>query len=309
MLNITETKPNTHKNYSLYARVMDINPKISLNEEEFLQIKQAKSCLNSALSLEENFDLLLGNYRELELEAISAAVSDMTESKYEYEDFFHTRSSINRRVVNLLSAARMYLDHYPQHLNKIGESFETAKSVASESYDRFFEYRFMEALRNYTQHSGLAVHELKLGGQWLSTTEPRQQQFAITAYSSRSILENSSFKKSVLRETPIKVEVLPAIRIYLSCISSIHNKVREIIDSKTKQSRDLFADLIARHEKEANHKHLGLAAVAKVNERVVEEIPILLDWDDVRIKLLKRNKSLEHIDKCFVTSQSIWSKQ
>ena len=63
---------------SLHVLVLETNPELPLSEEEFQSLKQAKSCLNSAIALEENYDLLLGNYRELELEAMSAAVSNMT---------------------------------------------------------------------------------------------------------------------------------------------------------------------------------------------------------------------------------------
>src|SRR5699024_3545976 len=100
--------------------------------------KQARVCLSAAFALEENYDLLLSNYRELELEAISAAVTDMTAKNHEYEDFFEVRTAINRRVINLLSATRMYLDQYPQSLKKIGASPESAKAACSKAYDDFF---------------------------------------------------------------------------------------------------------------------------------------------------------------------------
>lgn len=292
------------RTYSLHVLILDRNPELFISEEEFEKFKQAKNCLNSALALEESYDLLLSNYRELELEAISAAITDMTAMSHEYEDFFEVRTAINRRVVNLLSATRMYLDQYPQSLKKIGANPEAAKAVCSKAYDDFFEYRFMEALRNHTQHEGLAVHGVTMGGSWLPPRDSKQLQFSIKPYASKAALEGSKFKKSVLSESPEKVAVIPAARVHVGGISSVHKKVRELIAPFVKESRRLFEDAIACHEAEAKKRYPGLAAIAKEEGVVVERIPILLDWDDVRQKLMNRNDPVENLAKRFVTSQA-----
>lgn len=292
------------RTYSLHVLILDRNPELFISEEEFEKLKQAKTCLSSALALEENYDLLLNNYRELELEAISAAVTDMTAMCHEYEDFFEVRTAINRRVINLLSATRMYLDQYPQNLKKIGANPEAAKVACSEAYDDFFEYRFMEAMRNHTQHEGLAVHGVTMGGSWLPPRDPKQLQFSIKPYASKAALEGSKFKKSVLSESPEKVPLIPAARVHVGGISSIHKKVRELIAPFVEEARRLFEDAVARHEAEAKKRYPGLAAIVKEEGTVVENIPILLDWDDVRRKLLARNHPVENLAKRFVTSQA-----
>lgn len=294
----------TRITYSLHALVLERNPELNLSEDEFKKLKQAKACLSSALALEENYDLLLNNYRELELEAISASVTDMTAMNYEYEDFFEVRTAINRRVVNLLSATRMYLDQYLKSLKKIGADPETAKAACSKAYDDFFEYRFMEALRNHTQHEGLAVHGVTMGGSWVPPRDPRQLQFYIKPYASKVALEGTKFKKTVLNESPEKVNIIPAARVHVGGISSVHKKARELIEPLVAEARRLFEEAVARHEAEAGKRHLGLAVIVKKEGVVIEKIPILLDWDDVRQKLLKRNPPVENLAKRFVTSQA-----
>jgi hypothetical protein len=290
--------------YSLQALILDRNPELPLDEKEFNDLKQAKVCLNAALALEENYDLLLGNYRELELEVISAAVTEMTATSHEYEDFFEIRTAINRRVVNLLSATRMYLDQYPQSLKKIGVNSETAKAACAKAYDDFFEYRFMEALRNHAQHEGLAVHGVTMGGRWLPPHEPKQLQFSIVPYASRAALEDSDFKKKVLAECPDKVPLIPAARIHVGGISSAHKKVRDLVAPVVSKARHFVEAAIARHEAEARKRYTGIAAIAKENGVVVEKIPLFLEWDDVRHKLLKRNHPVENLAKRFVTNQA-----
>lgn len=292
------------RTYALWALVLDKNPEIHISKAEFERFKQARICLNAALALEENYDLLLSNYRELELEAISAAVTDMTIMSHEYEYFFEVRTAINRRVINLLSATRMYLDQYPQSLGRIGADVEEAKAVCSVAYDRSFEYRFMEALRNHAQHAGLAVHGVTMGGRWLPPNEPKELQFSITPYALKSALEDSKFKKTVLDESPDKVLLIPAARAHVGGISLVHKKVRELIAPFVKEARRLFEEAIASHEAKAEKRFLGLAAIVKEEGVVVEKIPVLLEWDDIRQKLLSRNHPIENLAKRFVTSQA-----
>ena len=198
----------------------------------------------------------------------------------------------------------MYLDQYPKNLKKIGANPEAAEAARSEAYDAFFEYRFMEALRNHTQHEGLAVHGVTMGGRWLPSRDPKQLQFSITPYASKAALEDSKFKKAVLNESPEKVALIPAARIHVGGISSVHSQARKIITPFVKEARRLFEDAIARHGAEAKKRYSGLAAIAKEEGAVVEKIPILLDWDDIRQKLLQRNHPVENLAKRFVTSQA-----
>lgn len=297
------TEVQTNREYSLHVGVLDINPELPLRKKEFQELKQAKVCLNAAMALEENYNLLISNYRELELEAVSAAVTDMTTGMPVYDDFFEIRTSINRRVINLLSATRMYLDQYPQLLNRIGAEPKKAKEASYKAYDNAFEYRFMEALRNHAQHAGLAVHGVTMGGSWLPPAAPKHLQFSVNPYAIKSALEEDpEFKKAVLDECPDQLDIIPAARTHVGGISSVHKKVRVLIDPFVQKARCLFEDAIARHEHEAKERFPGLTAFSKENGEIVEKVTILLDWDDIRQKLVKRNCLVENLGKRLVTS-------
>lgn len=298
-----ENKNQRECSIGVYA--IDSNPDFPLTEGEFQSLKHAKNCLNAAMALEENFDLLINNYRDLELEAISASVNDMTTGMPDYDDFFDVRTRLNRRVINLLSATRMYMDQCPQLLKKIGAEPKEAKEVSSKAYDDAFEYRFMEALRNHVQHAGLAVHGVTMGKSWLPAEAPEKMQFSITPYASRSVLEESSgFKRTVLDECPDQVGIISAARIHVGGISSVHRKARELIDPFVHEARRLFQDTIARHEGEADNRCLGLFAIAREDGEIVEKISILLDWDDIRQNLVRKNHPIENLGRRFVTSEA-----
>ena len=200
----------------------------------------------------------------------------------------------------------MYLDQYPQLLKKVGAEPKSAKEVASTAYDTFFEYRFMEALRNHAQHAGLAVHGVTMGMSWLPPSDPKQLQFSIIPYALKSALEEEpAFKRAVLDQCSEQVDIISAARIHVGGISSVHKKVRELIKPFVQEARSLFEDAIARHEAEAKERYSGLTAIVKENGAIVEKISILLDWDDIRQLLVKKNHPVENLGKRFVTSQSV----
>jgi hypothetical protein len=304
MMDSSKTQTEVKRTYLLCTLFLDENLEVEISEEEFENLKRAKICLDSALALEENYDLLLSNYRELELEAISSAVTDMTMMRHDYDDFFEIRTALNRRVANLLSAVRMYLDQYPQSLKKIGVYSDVVKVFNSKIYDDFFEYRFMEALRNYVQHAGLAVHSVTMGSRWLPAIEPKQLQFSVTPYALKAALESSTFKKSILNESPEKVALIPAARVHVGGVSSTHEKIRKLIEPFVKEARILFEEAITRYEAVATKEYPRLVAIFKEDDVVMEKISIFLDWDNVRQKLLRRNCSVENLAKRFVTNRA-----
>jgi len=149
--------------YILRLDVIDWAPEVPITDEEALEAHRAYRALQAAFALEETYDLLVSNFLELDQEALCAASNYVDRT---YEEFFEERARANRRIVNLLTAARLYLDHAPQRLSECASNPEDAngefKKSAARQFDSNFSYRFMEALRNHVQHSSLAVHVVGL---------------------------------------------------------------------------------------------------------------------------------------------------
>lgn len=289
----------------LHALVLDRNPRLSISEETYADIKAARGILTAAFSLEESYDLVLANYRELEISALRASVDEMTGWRSSYEDFFNTRSELNRRALNLLSATRLYLDQYRQRLSQVGVDAGALEERRKTIHSDFFEYRFMEALRNHVQHAGLAVHGVEVNSSWKPKRQWDRLEFRVTPYAMKASLElDPKFKKSVLAECPEKVPIIPAARKYVEGISVIHAEARKLVDPIANRARSKIEAAIAQHEHEAKQRYVGLAAVAEEAGQVVEKVPVLLDWDDVRIKLNEQNRALTNLSQRHVSSQS-----
>ncbi len=147
-------------------------PELEIERARFKILKASRPILTHALAIEEKYSIIITNFLELEREATNASISAMVQSPIEYKDFFDVRLALNTCLVNLLTSVRLYVDQLSSHISAClpddNEAKSNTKSLFSAEYDSRFEYRFMEALRNYVQHSGIPVHRVDTGSKWTS---------------------------------------------------------------------------------------------------------------------------------------------
>lgn len=290
-------------------------PQIELSENEFNNLKKATLALSGAIAIEEKYELLLSNYLDLEKESLSIISEYMLRNFTDYSVFFDVRLSLNRRVVNLLTSTKLYIDQISQHIRACipeNESISTkVKSLFSCEYDSNFEYRFMDALRNYVQHRGLAVHSTSIGGsKRTSHQEDIKIEFNIGLYTHKSELDgDEAFKKQVYYEMPEKVELMLAVRSYIGSLSKVHCDLRELVASNSQKARELIQSVIKKYENLNNGDSIGLHAICSTSkehpDKIVEKFHLLLDWDDVRLDLIKKNKKLANLKKMYVSGATL----
>ena len=103
---------------------------VEIDETEYTRIKAARENLFEALFLEEKIDLVMENYFEYETELLSLASRLMIFNDDDYFSMSRERNLISRRIVNLLTAGRIYLDQSIQHINNIyGKDFSIHNTV------------------------------------------------------------------------------------------------------------------------------------------------------------------------------------
>lgn len=279
---------------------MKCNFAIDINEERFSELKCSKMILDQALAIEEKYEIVRSNYVELERRMTDEIVTNMTIS-IESKDIFDTIIALNVKLINLLTSCRLYQDQVPQIVRKClpetSEPLEKTKKLFSDEYDNNFDFSFMCALRNHVQHNGLAVHggssrtEWKDDGSWL--------EYSLCFYAEKSKLySDKTFKKSILNKMPDKVDLLLSSRSCLESISKIHGQIRDMINEVVSKSRLSVETARNDFKKEYPDKKLYvLSACSYDNEQLVEEVPLSLEWDDIRKKLLMRNKRLGSLSK------------
>lgn len=220
--------------YVLMQRVFGSRERIDIAQAEFEAFGEAVMCLRHVVDAEEKFAAFMDNYFELEQELLSEALSTLVFPGVGVRSFQSARTLISRRIINLLTSARLYVDSLPQDANKLLSANPTARQkvlhAPSEAYDSLLGYRVMEALRNYSQHEALPVHNWTTSAHRDTDQNSHAILFAVKPALDIQRLENAkAFKASVLNELKAlenKLELKPFIREYVQGIGSVHHTLR-----------------------------------------------------------------------------------
>ncbi len=294
--------------YFLKIAALGRFPELEIGKDRYKRLKVSRPILIHALAIEEKYEILISNFLELERDAINASVSGMVRNHIEYKDSFDVRLALNIRLVNLLTAIRLYIDQLSSHIcaclpSKDDTKAEIKKLFATE-YDSSFEYRFMEALRNYVQHSGIPVHRILSVRKWTDIDDGLLEYSIYFGTQKKELLLDGGFKKQILDEMPDEVNLQSASRSYVEAISRIHMHAREMIDEVVESSRlkieRAIRDYMVVYEKEP----IGLHAYEYQGEEKIDEVLVLLKWDDIRQELVRRNSELVNLRKRYVTSEA-----
>lgn len=288
---------------------------VDITRDKFNTLLNSTEILKASMAIEEKYELVISNFLELEKDCLAVSAEYMIRCGQGYSSFFDIRSLFNRRLVNLLTSTKLYTDQIQQHVKECEPNLvEFVKKSFSEEYDSLFEYRFMEALRNYVQHRGLAVHITSHPSKRTNDIEPSFMEFQTKIYTKKSELEgDSAFKKLVFNEMPDKVELFSAVRKYIGAISRVHELIRKNIDGVASSARDKVESTIKEYAGVNAGNVVGLCAVKyepnghldKIHEKIHEKIQVHLSWDDVRLQLISKNRSISNLEKRYVSGKCL----
>ena len=88
----------------------------------FSQLKSAQEFLLEAMYIEEKFNLILENYAEFELELFNYSIRRMLFHDFDWSSTVDKMHSINRKIINLLTTCRLYIDQVSHNIHKIYSS-------------------------------------------------------------------------------------------------------------------------------------------------------------------------------------------
>lgn len=301
---------DAQKNYFLKIAALGKWPELEVSELEYIEIINSKNTLAAALSIEEKYDHVLGNFLDLEKELLMLTVEKVVDNRFNYERAYAVTASLNRRVVNFILSGKSYTELIASKASKCAPSNSEAKelvaSLTRKHYVESLDYRLMEALRNHVSHSGVAVHLVSNPDKWLLNEEKQATSlvFNIDIYALKERLaENSGFKASVLKELPDKVDLKKAARSYIGAISNIQEEARKIIKSPVDEARSVIEVYLEKYAKINNGESFAVGAYSAAAHKLGEKPTVLLlDWDDVRIRLLEKNQPISNMEKRHVSS-------
>jgi hypothetical protein len=279
-------------------------PTIDLAPDTYAALRNARRALSAGLELEEHYEILVLNYFDFETEILTQAAHSMLRRALDYEDFFTARVAFNRRLLSLFTAARLYIDTLPTGVATITGAPETKRQIRSlvETERALnFEFRFMDALRNHSQHRGLPVHWVEQNHDTDTSDQERRLIYSVTLASQKESLISDRKRvddqlREIVAEMPEKVDLQRAGKIYIEGISRIHAAARKLFEEALASSRSRIEDAIDSYRKVyPAYKAVGLHAIQSEGDEIVEKFPILLQWDDIRVRLFRRNPELVNL--------------
>ncbi|MNT50875.1 hypothetical protein D3C72_1878120 [compost metagenome] len=117
--------------------------------------------------------------------------------------------------------------------------------------------------------------------------------------------ENEKFKKSVFKEIEEKTDLVRATRVYVGSFSNVHDKIRKLIEGNVTAARECIQNMINIYKDSNNGDAIGIYAYSIKSdissEQIAEKFSVILDWDDVRIRLKNKNMPFPNISKWHVS--------
>jgi hypothetical protein len=306
--------------YIITPRLVGSEEVIKIDEQEYIDIKTAIANLLELFYIEEDFDLILENYIEYEIELLSIASRTMIFPNDDYYSISRDRKTISRRIMNLLSTCRAYLDQSAHHLNNIyGKNSEESKVLEEETHIQYktkLGYEVMEQIRNHTQYKGFPFQSLFFSGKWIDSDDPSKSRLrfmVIPKIYYSTMVKDEAFKAGTL----IKIipsfdldglDIRPLIRDYIEGIGKVQDKLREVVKTDLDEWERIiekrFEKLDHHFKKDQPLENLVMNKVGD-NGECIERQDIF--WGLIKERRMMENKncSLSNLQKRFATNEII----
>lgn len=304
--------------YGITKLIINCKPLLEISRQEFDDARLIKRSLVKVLSIEEKLDILLESYIEYEKELYALSLKNVIFSHQDWSTFQNDRRVIDRRLINLLTACRLYVDQVIHDIQSIyGDDIgkgTLVKQRMSQEYNSNFAYRVLETFRNYVQHRGLPIYHLSYSADTEENVSGMNVRHTITpSFSVSKIKEDikkdkNKFKQAVLKELETLgdlIDLKPLIRQYMESFGRIHLFIRELLandltkwDSTILQIQKSFCESFGENT-------LGLAIVAYDDSgEIVDSEHIFKDLITHRQWLVQKNSMLTRYNSAIISSES-----
>lgn len=300
--------------YFLWKDVIAITPKVPIEREEHDAILHAWRALAIVAEIEDEWECLIQNYAELEMEMLRSAMHRMVFSQQSRDEMHDSRLNFTRRLSSLLHSCRAYLYHTPHLLDSISSTAfsKPFKVFTNEAYDSVFSYRFMEALRNFAQHYGLPIHGTTFDNSWTieihdGVKRKGVQRHVVTAHVNIDRLRaDKEFKRSILSHLAPEVErvdVATATREYMEALGGVHGKLRECMAEATRDWKQTVRQAIKRYADIHDGNAIALCVGEFAEDEPISKTHIFDDMISRIERMMMRNANLTNLPKRYVTNE------
>jgi hypothetical protein len=288
--------------YELTILLLGQYKPVALSQERFEAIKTAQKSLFVLLGIEEKLNVLMDNYEEFELELFSQNLHYMLFLDSNWTSFTTDLHTLNRRIANLLTSSRLYIDQVRHELSSLfgkdSNEFKQFSQACSQEYDGYAGYRVMEQLRNIMQHQTPPLHNLSRTNERVEHGEGYLPKSSTTVYISLSQLKTTAqIKTRVLADleqaqTDDQVKIKPLVREYIDCINRLHRSVRTLLAPHFQNWHKVFQDAIIDLKQQFGNDITGAGILARDDSGAKVESHYLVE------DAIKRIENLQQRNPC-----------
>lgn len=309
--------PETPVEYGLARMVLGSGAFLRITEDQFDKLLAFRDIIVNSIYIEEKFDLLIENAKELEIEIINIATSSYLFHGKEHKDFHIEGNTLNRRMANLLTSCRLYIDHIDHHLSDLHKitqiDIDSVGKFKAEQYDQHFGYRFMEALRNHVQHRGLPINYTSYHDEKKKVDNETKFFVSLSLYmNTDEIVSNKKVKKSIREEVVEygkKIDIMPLAREYVDCIWKIHEHVRSTLSSAETEAKSAIRSHMDsfRLAFPDEQSLIGLASVSKYADGTFKEsVNLFEDFLEYNTHFRNKHRFRKRLTDTIVSNMRIW---
>lgn len=299
--------------YAIAQNVLGSTLQVPITQSDFEAAEVSYHRLQLVVAAEERFDATARNFLDLESDMLASTLETTFVGFGAGMEQMAIRRLLNRRMSNLLSAARAYIDHMRRAAKELFGGDSRSEDIInhfSHHYDNHLGYRALEALRNYSQHYGFPIHSVRYSVKVLSEKPGTPIMHTVSPILDVAILKSDGqFKASVLKELQSKsqlIDLRPLTRRYISCLAEVHGLFRTHISpvsSAASKQLESLAQTFANQSPACDFLP-GVYAVAIDGPSWVKQVPLFAGLWEYGEFLAKTNVHFAQAGFCFVSGES-----
>jgi hypothetical protein len=229
------TKPEIKQQVNI---ITDINP------DYYSTLSESIEKIQIFMSDTELYGVVIENYSEF-LATIDLYANAIVEKNIQLLTKKPALENINRRLLNLLSSFRSYLDFMETRLKReYGESSEMVSKFTAYcrvEYDNNPSYRFIYRLRNFSQHCGFPIRNINFE-EYLDAHKSIVRKFS-PEIDKVHLLQNFNWKslKQEIEKFPSSFDIRPPLLEAMKSLKRIHSNITANIFVYLKSSAQIIA--------------------------------------------------------------------
>jgi len=198
-------------------------------EEACSSLIDARNVLVASYEIEVLFDILLSSYREVEQFGLVNSLRWSTEEQLDnILDIARRRAQANSTVMFALTAQKTYSEQIRRHLTAVSGT-TAAKNHFKKRWkaleENVPEMLLVRAIRNHTQHGGMAVTSLR-SGHSSDQSEIYTQLIMSTTEAGRDNPQFAEMISPLIGTIPVDVELMHILRVMIEQIHELHQELR-----------------------------------------------------------------------------------